>query len=285
MLTRETIGDFKVALSEALRTTDQEDPTLRERFVELRTGTIGTLLTDVNQLPSGRRGVGKSTTLAVLQQEAEKSGRRVISVEIESHKLRAYPDVLTEIMLDVLGALRPSWSFRKRPRLVRRNVRYLEEVLSVLRDAGPEVTHDDERSSDQLRERKVSLTGAASKKFLLLSGAASFARRSASRTRSSTSYSKRKEDFLRDLAPALSSTLGEAAGLSEKGSMLVVLYDFYMIERRNQPLVLDHLHGITKRTKVWLKIASVKSRTQTFINGDPPIGMRHRVTFIPYRWT
>lgn len=94
MLTRETIGDFKVALSEALRTTDQEDPTLRERFVELRPGTIGTLQTDANQLLSGGEEWVKSTTLAVLQQEAEKSGRRVISVEIESHKLRAHPDVL-----------------------------------------------------------------------------------------------------------------------------------------------------------------------------------------------
>ena len=56
--------------------------------------------------------------------------------------------------------------------------------------------------------------------------------------------------------------------------MLVVLDDFYMIDRRNQPLVLDHLHGITKRTPVWLKIASVKSRTQTFVNGDPPLGMQ-----------
>lgn len=281
MLTRETLGDFKVALSEALRTTDQQDTTLRERFIELTPGTIGQLQTDVNQLLSGRRGVGKSTTLAVLQQEAEKGGRRVIFVDVESHKLRAYPDVLIEIIVDILSALRPRLSLKKRPRTIRRNVRNLEEVLRVLREAGPELTREDERTGEEQRQRTVSLTGTAGKKFLLLSGGASSSKKNATRISSKTSYTKRKEDFLRDLAPALSATFGDAASLSEKGSMLVVLDDFYMIERNNQPLVLDHLHGITKRTKVWLKIASVKSRTQTFINGDPPIGMQPPGDFHP----
>lgn len=41
-----------------------------------------------------------------------------------------------------------------------------------------------------------------------------------------------------------------------------------------QPKVLDHLHGITKRSKVWLKVGSVGARTQTYADGDPPVGMQ-----------
>jgi hypothetical protein len=150
-----------------------------------------------------------------------------------------------------------------------------------LREAGPEVTHEDERSGTEVRDRMVSIAGSAEKKFIALSGAAGSKRTKERKRRSTTSFTKRKEEFLRDLAPALSTTLGDAAALSKKGSMLVVLDDFYMIEQRNQPLVLDHLHGITKRTPVWLKIGTVRSRTQTFINGDPPVGMQSPGDFHP----
>ena len=281
MLTRENLGAFKVALTEAIRTTDQQDAALADRFVELTPGTIGTLESDVNQLLTGRRGAGKSTNLAVLQQQAESGGRKVIFVDVESHKLRAYPDVLIEIILDILGTLRPRWSFRPAPRAIRREVRDLELVLHRLREAGPEVRHDAEETGTDIRQREVSLEGTIVKKFLMLKATGGAGSKRETNRRSLTTYTKRKEDFLRDLAPALSKALADAAALSEKGAMLVVLDDFYMIDRANQPLVLDHLHGITKRTKVWLKIASVQARTQTFINGDPPVGMQPPGDFRP----
>lgn len=153
-------------------------------------------------------------------------------------------------------------------------VRLLKRVLTELREAGPEVTRESEVAEESLRQREVSLSATARKSFVALSGGFKRGARKASKSRSTTSFTRRKEEFLRDLAPALAETLSGAAALSENGSMLVVLDDFYMIDQRNQPLVLDHLHGITKRTPVWLKIASVKSRTQTFVNGDPPMGMQ-----------
>jgi hypothetical protein len=55
---------------------------------------------------------------------------------------------------------------------------------------------------------------------------------------------------------------------------LLVLDDFYFVEKEMQPRVLDHLHGITKRSNVWLKIGSVGSRTQSYADGDPPQGMQ-----------
>ena len=274
MLTRESLGTFKAALSEALRTTDQHDPSLRQRFVEPTPGTIDTLQTSVNQLLTGRRGVGKSTTFAVLQQEVESNGRRVIFVDVESHKGRAYPDVVIDLILDMLKALLPGRSLKSRPRSIRKRVRQLELILRELRDAGPEVTSENERSSETSRQREISLSATATKQFLSLSGGLGRGSAKSSTSRSTTNFTRRKEDFLRDLAAPLASTFSDAAALSPNGSMLVVLDDFYMIDRQNQPLVLDHLHGITKRAPVWLKIASVKSRTQTFVNGDPPFGMQ-----------
>ena len=86
MLTRDNLQQFKSALSAALRTTDQADEALSDRFVELRPGTVATLQAGVNHLVTGRRGVGKSTTLAVLQRRAEEAGARVIFVDVEGHR-------------------------------------------------------------------------------------------------------------------------------------------------------------------------------------------------------
>jgi hypothetical protein len=68
--------------------------------------------------------------------------------------------------------------------------------------------------------------------------------------------------------------LEEAAEAKGAGALLLVLDDFYFIAKDMQPNVLDHLHGITKRSNVWLKIGSVDSRTQSYSDGDPPLGMQ-----------
>lgn len=273
-LSRETLGDFKVALTNALRTLEQRDAHIKLRFIELRAGIIALLSTSVNHLLTGRRGVGKSTNLAVLQQTAEETGTKVIFVDVESHKERAYPDVLIEIMLDILVALRPRVFSVGKKWTVRRKMKKLVTVLEYLRDAGPAVTHEAQQLDEGNVQGSILLSGSIAKKFASLAG--SWGRSSLRKTSrsTSTSYTKSKEQFLRDLAPAMSDALSAAASLESAGVLLLVLDDFYMIEKANQPLVLDHLHGITKRSRVWLKIASVSSRTQTFVNGDPPIGMQ-----------
>lgn len=273
MLDRGNLQDFKAALSAALRTTNQADDALSDRFVELRPGTVATLESAVNHLVTGRRGVGKSTTLAVLQRRAEERGARVIFVDVETHKSRSYPDVLIEIIIDILQAIQPKgW---KRPqRKLRQKVKELLAVLHALRRAGSEVTQSIESDEARTNNLKVSLQGGAAKQYAKLSASAVGSRSRRTKTSESSTQTRRKEDFLRDLAPAIAQALEDAANLDGRKSLLVVLDDFYFIAKDKQPLVLDHLHGITKRSNVWLKIGSVHSRTQSFADGDPPLGMQ-----------
>jgi hypothetical protein len=53
----------------------------------------------------------------------------------------------------------------------------------------------------------------------------------------------------------------------------VFLDDFYYLPRADQPVVLDMLHAITRDTKVWLKIASIKHLTRWWV-GSPPTGLQ-----------
>lgn len=282
MLAKDTLGPFKRHLTDALRTTVQDDPGLLERFVELRPGTIDILRADVNHLLTGRRGVGKSTTFAILQQRAKQDGDTVIFVDVEQHKLRAYPDVLIEMIIEILGAVTPARRPLGKAKRARRQIRQLVDVLSYLRQAGPEVTQATDYKSTLTNTSSVELRGEVARSFVRL-GASSGRKHEHNRTSgSSTTFTKRKEEFLRDLAGATARALDSAARSSKSGSLLVVLDDFYMIPTSEQPLVLDHLHGITKRTNVWLKVASVESRTQTFIDGDPPIGMQPPGDLSPY---
>lgn len=273
MLNQENLQTFKAALSEALRTTTQADQSLSDRFVELRPGTVAALESTVNHLITGRRGVGKSTTLAVLQRRAESDGSRVIFVDVEQHKSRQYPDVLIEIIVDILAALKPrGWS--RRNIMLRRKVKRLTVVLSYLRDAGEHVhsvTESDVVAADEL---SVSLSANVAKSFAKLLASTQSSRSSRTKTSQSTTRTRRKEEYLRDLAPVIAGALEEAAKLDGRKSLLLVLDDFYFIGKDTQPLVLDHLHGITKRSNVWLKIGSVHSRTRSFIDGDPPLGMQ-----------
>ena len=273
MLNKENLSDFKGALSAALRTTNRADEGLSARFVELKPGIMSTLRSPVNHLLTGRRGVGKSTTLALLEKTARESGDWVVFVDVETHKSRAYPDVLIEIVLDILDEITPALHQIGRFSLRRRILR-LRKVLTTLRDAPPEVVESSESEESQSRDRGVTLSGGAARSYAKLSGTASRSKGSRAKTSRTGTQTRRKEDFLRDLAPALSAALEEAAAAKGQGALLLVLDDFYFVAKEMQPRVLDHLHGITKRSNVWLKIGSVAARTQSYSDGDPPLGMQ-----------
>lgn len=273
MLTKENLSEFKGALSAALRTTSRADDVLSARFVELKPGIMSTLRSPVNHLLTGRRGVGKSTTLAVLEKAARENGDWVVFVDVETHKSRAYPDVLIEIVLDILREIRPP-ARRLAKFALRRRIARLSKVLTALRDAPQEVVESSEAGESRVRDRGVALSGGVARSYGKLAGHFSRSRGAhATKLRSGTE-TRRKEDFLRDLAPALSSVLEEAAAAKGRGALLLVLDDFYFVGMEMQPHVLDHLHGITKRSNVWLKIGSVASRTQSYADGDPPLGMQ-----------
>jgi len=166
LLTRENLENFKASLSAALRTTSTADDALSDRFIELRPGTVATLKSGVNHLVTGRRGVGKSTTLAVLQRRAQAEGARVIFVDVEQHKSRQYPDVLIEIIIDILKEIQPNrWAWTKSQRMLRRQVKKLLAVLSALRDAGAEVTQNTEIDQTKTTDFGVRLQGGIAKQY------------------------------------------------------------------------------------------------------------------------
>lgn len=104
----EDVGRIKKVLSAARRTTDGSDSGVIFRFVEPRIGLLDQLMAEANHLIEGRRGTGKSTILQLLRHRATKEGIPVAFVDMEKHKHRNYPDVLVDLLVDVLDGLKPS---------------------------------------------------------------------------------------------------------------------------------------------------------------------------------
>ncbi len=58
------------------------------------------------------------------------------------------------------------------------------------------------------------------------------------------------------------------------GDAFLFLDDLYHIPRRYHAQVLDYFHRVAKGNSLWLKIGTIRHRTQWYIHGDPPIGVK-----------
>jgi hypothetical protein len=58
------------------------------------------------------------------------------------------------------------------------------------------------------------------------------------------------------------------------GDAFIFLDDLYHLRRPDQPHVLDYFHRIVKGRSVWLKIGTIRHRTNWYHHGNPPIGMK-----------
>lgn len=98
----EDLARILPALDEAARAQQQSV----ERFVSPRPGIVEQVRSRRHQFVLGRRGVGKSTLLRAVEQQASDAGTAVAFVDLETLRGIPYPDVLIQLLIRVLGALR-----------------------------------------------------------------------------------------------------------------------------------------------------------------------------------
>lgn len=286
-LTDDQVERLLPALAEAERATEET----AARFVPPRPGILGEVSARRHQFVYGRRGVGKSTLLRRVEAGGpEQSERAVIFVDIETLRGRPYPDVLIELLQELLDHLEErlredGWFTAWRRRKLLRRVENLSAAMSKLLQEPQTAQHTVSvlRSQGRHSRKGWKLEGGGRLDVGGSHGSAGAGaaghvgseqeRQEQTQATVAASFEKTKMDGLVEAAVLVRDVLGDAQKELDVPT-LVVLDDFYHIPLDDQPEVLAYLHQIVKGLDISLKVCGVKRLLRPFAAGDPPLGMQ-----------
>jgi len=233
-----------------------------------------------HQVIFGRRGSGKSCLLVHYLNESRPSDVLPVYVLADEYKRLTYPDILIRLLIEILEAL------PVRARVVRRltgrdaaTVRLAGELRKLLDMAEEsEVVEAFQQGSSELVGAGLGRPGMASVNVGMTTDS----------TRGKTStFKERKLDtlerHLRDYKAAISDSIRSAG--RRRGCLLID--DFYLIPREWHPDVLDYLHRLLRDTEMYMKVATIRHRTQLLRNHPQTVGLElsQDVEEISLDWT
>jgi hypothetical protein len=273
----EQLPRLLAALAEAARA----DRRTADRFVAPRVGILEETAARRHQFVLGRRGVGKSTLLRKIESQ-EQPESNVVFVDIETLRSRPYPDVLIELLIELLTGLterlKPDAWYRIDQRLAcataRRKLKQLTTILRRLL-AQPQVA---QRTVRELQSKgtdaSAGLSGGLRYRGQGAKGGFSGHRRKDSKETSVASEEQTKMDGLLSVAVLIRKELEAAQEALGEKPTLIVLDDFYHVPYQDQPEVLAYLHQVVKNLNIFLKVCGVRHRLNPFVEGNPPRGMQ-----------
>jgi hypothetical protein len=92
-------------------------------------------------------------------------------------------------------------------------------------------------------------------------------------TEQQRSYVSHKVEYLHQRIIDFQNFFQELSTLSD-GPSFLILDDLYHIRREDQARVIDYFHRIAKGNGMWLKVGTIKHRSEWYRHSDPPIGMK-----------
>ncbi len=289
------VANLEVLLEEATRSSQASI----KRFIEPAAGTLTRATSRTHHLVFGRRGSGKSSLLRKAAQDLTVDRRPIAFVDLESFKGHLYPDVLISVLVETFSrfadwletaAIAPAsqtsfWarlfgSKPKRSPLNRQQAQSLSgdlrKQLVVLRDL---LFSEDDAEIEKSVGTKAQESQADGLKIGLEASPVAFNHEesgttSAERTEQLTArYTHKKIQHLHRHIPDYQALFRRMATLSD-GDAFLFLDDLYHIPRRYQAQVLDYFHRVAKGNSLWLKVGTIRHRTQWYVHGDPPVGMK-----------
>jgi len=277
-ITDEQLPKLLAALAEAARA----DQRTASRFVPPRVGILEETASRRHQFVLGRRGVGKSTLLRKIESVGEENDSAVVFIDVETLRNRPYPDVLIEMLIELLAGLRerlkPEAWYRLDQRVARIRVRRkLGRLTTILRRllAQPQVAKRTVREL-QSQASKLSVGGGFSvrRRGFRADAGADASQTQESEESSEGSEERTKMDGLLSAGVLIRNILASAHDALGDKPTLIVLDDFYHVPFNDQPDVLAYLHQVVKNLDIFLKVCGVRHRLQPFVEGDPPRGMQ-----------
>lgn len=268
-------------------------------FIEPVSGTLSKVLSARQHIVFGRRGSGKSSLLRKAQAELSTKRLPAAFVDLETFKGHAYPDVLLSVLLktmdeylnwiDTAGTFPASklsfWErlLGKKPTASPIDKKQREEAKALLDKTQIELdqllhtndgipissTRTEKRSSQETTKAGLGLGHVPVNANLDTENGNSQERS----TQVSVEEKVSKADFLNRSILNFQKIFTLLAKLGG-GRAFLVLDDLYHLKRSDQAQVIDYFHRVTKNTGTWLKVGTIRHRTDHYRNGNPPIGMK-----------
>lgn len=268
-------------------------------FVEPASGSLRRATSRQHHMVFGRRGSGKSSLLRKAAADLTVDRKPIAWVDLEPFKQHSYPDLLLSVLIASLNAFKdwldtaavaPAtrksfWHrlFDKTPTKSaynRNRCKALSETLSRhITDLKAQL-HSIDLAEVEVKASASKSSGAemgASSNIASPVGSLGANLKATEATGQSSEvherYRRSKVEFLRRHIMDYQAVFEELASISEDNSFLF-LDDLYHIIRKDQPQVIDYFHSIAKGHNLWLKIGSIRHRTDWYVHGNPPIGVK-----------
>ena len=295
ILNSENMKRLATLVEEAMRSTKEGV----KYFVEPAEGTLRRALNKRHHIVFGRRGSGKSSLLNKAEADLTVRRRPIAHVDLETFKGHSYPDVLLSVLIASFqrfrdwvnsAAIHPATrkSFWKRlfgttptcPAYNKEKCALVSDRLGrQIRDLEAQLHASEESEVEKKTEERFESEegGKAGIGISTASVAAGVAREASQMEQQGEevkeTFRRSKIEFLHRHILDYQAIFQDMAGLSG-GDCYLFLDDLYHIRRSDQPYVVDYFHRIAKGQRLWLKIGTIRHRTNWYIHGDPPTGLK-----------
>jgi hypothetical protein len=289
------MNQLATKVEEAARSTEEGV----KSFIEPAQGTLRRATNKRHHVIFGRRGSGKSSLLRKAGADLTVDRRPIALVNLEAFKSHSYPDVLLSVLIATFtefrnwlqtAAISPAnkasfWQrlFGTAPTRASFNKRECGELShrigAQIHDLTQQLHSADSsdlvmRAADKSSEGES--FGGSVKASIGSVGVDAQGNVSAQMEHSSErqeSYRRSKIEFLHRHILDYQSIFREMARISN-GDSFLFLDDLYQIRIPDQPDLIDYFHRIAKDHNLWLKVGTIRHRSNWYRHGNPPIGVK-----------
>ncbi len=291
----EAVDKLLVLCEEVMRAT----PAGAQRFIEPAPGVLLRAKSSQHHLVFGRRGSGKSSLLRKMASDLTVTRRPIAFVDMETFKGHSYPDVLISVLIKSLhefknwldtAATAPAnktsfWrklynAIPTRPPFKKTKTNSLSSELDSLIQALEHQLSQPESSEKQTKQsiltektHAVEMELGSDTLATKVKAKAGLGEKFSNNTEEQSKYVSHKVEYLHQNILRFQRFFKELAVLSD-GPSFLILDDLYHIRKADQAKVIDYFHRIAKGNSLWLKVGTIKHRSQWYEHSDPPIGMK-----------
>lgn len=258
MLNSEKVNKLKNHVKDSFRVHPNHNP----KYIDVE-GHLDRLSSKQHQIIYGRRGSGKSCLLVHYKNEIG-NDKKILSnyISIDEIKRLGYPDVLIRLLLKIMESMpRSKQKWRKylfRETEVQKHIKELRKLLNQAEVR--QVKQEEKRQSNYGAKGEYSGVGAnagMTNSFGTLS-----------------EFEEKKLDSLERFLPDYKSALEKEITKTKYKACFLLLDDFYLIKRDRQPDVLDYIHRLVRGTEYYIKVATIRHRTDIIRHEGQTIGVQ-----------